>query len=196
MNSAVIGSVILREDHTPCDILGGGIATNAIIVGGNFMIMGMPAYTFIHVVISLVAIASGIVALLGFLSSRRYAFFNGLFLVMTVLTCLTGFGFPFVKLLPSHIVGIITLVFSAVAIFALYRRHLAGNWRWIYVAAAGVALYLNVFVLVFQAFLKVPSLNALAPTQSETPFKLTQVIVLAVFALLTLIGTFRFRPQR
>ena len=158
------------------------------------MILGMPIYTFVHVVISLLAIAAGLVMLCGFLSSRRCPFINAVFLIMTILTCLTGFGFPFVQLLPSHIVGIITLVFSFIAVIALYNRRLAGRWRWIYVVAAGIALYLNVFVLVVQAFQKVPALNALAPTGSEPPFKIVQIVVLAVFALLILIGAVRFRP--
>ena len=93
------------------------------------MVLGMPVYTFVHVLISLVAIAAGLVALYGFFSSRRNSFINAVFLIMTILTCLTGFGFPFVKLLPSHIVGIITLVFSCVAVIALYGRKLAGRWR-------------------------------------------------------------------
>ncbi len=159
------------------------------------MIFGMDTYTFVHVVISLLAILTGLVVLLGLLTSRRFAGWTALFLLLTIATCLTGFGFPFVKLLPSHIVGIITLVFCAIAILALYIRRLAGAWRWIYAAAATAALYLNVFVLIFQAFLKVPALNALAPTQSEPPFKLTQIVALAAFVLLGLIGMWRFRPR-
>ena len=159
------------------------------------MIFGMDTYTFIHVLISLLAILTGFVVMLGLLTSRRFSGWTALFLLLTIATCLTGFGFPFTKLLPSHIVGIITLVFSAIATLALYLRRLAGSWRWIYAAAAAIALYLNVFVLIVQAFQKVPALSALAPTGTEQPFKLTQIVVLAVFSLLTLIGMWRFRPR-
>ncbi len=159
------------------------------------MILGMTTYTFVHVVISLVGIASGLIVLLGLLSSRRFGGCTALFLLATVATCATGFGFPFTQLLPSHIVGVVTLAACSVAILALYIRHLAGAWRWIYVIGAVIALYLNVFVLVVQAFLKVPSLNALAPTQTEGPFKLTQLVVLVIFALLGLIAAFKFHPE-
>ena len=142
------------------------------------------------------AIFAGLVVLLGLLTSNRFAGWTVLFLVMTVATCLTGFGFPFTGLLPSHIVGIITLVFSGVAIVALYFLRLTGAWRSIYAIAAMIALYLNVFVLIAQAFQKVPALNALAPTGSETPFTFTQIVVLAVFALLALIAAVRFRLLR
>ena len=106
---------------------------------------------------------------------------------------MTGFFFPRDYLLPSHIVGIISLVVLAVAILALYVYHLAGSWRWIYVASAVLALYLNIFVGVVQAFLKVPFLKALAPTQTEPPFLITQVVVLALFVVLTVIAAIRFR---
>ncbi len=156
--------------------------------------LGMTAYTFIHVVISLVAIGSGLIVLLGLLTARRFAGWTALFLLMTVATCLTGFGFPFTQLLPSHIVGIITLAACALAVVALYMRHLTGAWRWLYVIGAVIALYLNVFVLIFQAFLKVPALNALAPTQTEGPFKTTQLVALVLFAILGLVAAFKFRP--
>lgn len=159
------------------------------------MIFGMTTYTFVHVVISLIGIISGLVVLIGLLTAHRLRGWTALFLASTVATCLTGFGFPFVQLLPSHIVGVITMVACAGAILALYLRRLAGAWRWIYVISTVIALYLNVFVLIVQAFLKVPALNALAPTQSEPPFKLTQLVVLAIFVLLGIIAAFRFRPE-
>jgi magnesium-transporting ATPase (P-type) len=97
--------------------------------------------------------------------------------------------------MPSHVVGFISLVVLAIAIFARYRRHLAGVWRWIYVVTAMMALYLNVFVGVVQAFEKVPALKALAPTQTEPPFAMTQLAVLALFVLLSIIAALRFRPE-
>src|SRR5438270_12757556 len=136
------------------------------------MILGMTTatYTLIHVLISLVGIASGLVVVFGLLGGKRLDGWTALFLATTVATSVTGFGFPFDHLLPSHKVGILSLVLLTVAILARHAFHLAGAWRWIYVVSAAVALYLNVFVLVVQAFEKVPALKAMAPTQSEPPF--------------------------
>jgi hypothetical protein len=144
------------------------------------MILGMSTatYTLLHVLISLIGIGSGLIVLFGLLTARRLDGLTGVFLATTVLTSVTGFGFPFDHLLPSHKVGIISLVVLAVAIPARYVFHMAGAWRWIYVVGAAMALYLNVFVLVVQAFLKVPSLTALAPTQKEPPFLVAQLVVI------------------
>jgi hypothetical protein len=118
---------------------------------------------------------------------------TALFLATTVLTSVTGFFFPFHKLLPSHIVGIISLVLLAVAIVARYIQHLAGGWRSAYVISAAMALYLNVFVLVVQLFEKVPDLKALAPTQSEPPFLVAQIIVLVLFVVVGIFAVKKFR---
>jgi len=118
--------------------------------------MSTATYTFLHVLISLVGIGSGLVVMFGFLTGKRLDGLTAVFLITTVLTSVSGFGFPFDHLLPSHIVGIISLVILAVAIPARYLFHLAGSWRWIYVIGATTALYLNVFVLVVQSFMKVP----------------------------------------
>jgi hypothetical protein len=150
-------------------------------------------YTIVHVLISLVGIFSGFVVLIGLLTGNRLDGWTQLFLITTIATSVTGFGFPFHDFTPAHAVGVISLVVLAVAIFARYRRHLAGIWRWIYVISAMVALYLNVFVGLVQTFEKVPSLKALAPTQTEPPFAVTQLIVLAVFVLLAIIAAVRFR---
>ena len=130
------------------------------------MILGMSLATFtlVHVILSLIGIFTGVVVLIGMLNSNRLSGLTAVFLATTVLTSATGFLFPFDKLLPSHIVGIISLVVLAIAILALYVFRLAGSWRWIYVGSAVLSLYLNVFVAVVQAFLKVPFLNELAPT--------------------------------
>ncbi|HEY0338981.1 MAG TPA: hypothetical protein VGC70_16680, partial [Burkholderiales bacterium] len=119
---------------------------------------------------------------------------TAVFLVTTVLTSLTGFFFPRDHVLPSHIVGIISLAVLAIAIFALYSRELAGTWRWIYVVGAVLALYLNVFVGVVQSFLKIPTLNALAPMQSEPSFVVAQSVVLAIFFVLGITAVRSFRP--
>ena len=159
------------------------------------MILGMTPFTFVHVVISLIGILSGLVVLFGLIAGKRLDGWTLLFLATTVATSLTGFMFPFHKLLPSHVVGAISLVALSIAILARYSRHLAGGWRRSYVISAVLALYLNVFVLVVQLFEKVPALNALAPTQSEPPFKITQVVVLAVFVVLGIFAAKGFRER-
>jgi hypothetical protein len=159
------------------------------------LIFGTTTFAHVHAVLSLVGIGSGLVALFGMLAGKRLEGWTKLFLATTVLTSVTGFGFPFVHLLPSHKVGIISLIVLAVAIFARYSRHLAGPWRWIYAISAVLALYLNVFVLIVQLFRKVPTLLLSAPTQTEPPFVLTQLVVLVVFVALGIVTALRFRPQ-
>jgi hypothetical protein len=119
-----------------------------------------------------------------------------LFLVTTVLTSMTGFLFPFGQLLPSHIVGIISLVVLAVAILALHVFDLARSWRWIYVAGAVAALYFNVFVLVAQSFQKLPFLEPLAPTQTEPPFLAAQGLLLLIFIALGIMAARSFHPGK
>jgi hypothetical protein len=161
------------------------------------MVLGMSlaTYTFLHVLISLIGIGSGFVVVYGLLTRKRLEAWTKLFLLTTVLTSVTGFGFPFEHLLPSHVLGIISLVVLAIAVPARYVYHLAGSWRWIYVVGAVMALYLNVFVLLVQAFRKVPALNALAPTQKEPPVAIAQVIVLVVFVGLAIVATKRFHIE-
>ena len=154
--------------------------------------MILSAFTLFHVVLSLAGILSGFVVMAGFLSAKRSNGWTGLFLTTTVLTSLTGFLFPFHKFLPSHAVGIVSLVVLVVTIPALYVFHLAGPWRRTYVIGAVIALYLNVFVLVAQLFMKVPALKALVPTQSEPPFLGTQVVVMLIFILLGVFAAKRF----
>jgi len=161
------------------------------------MVWGMPlaTFTFIHVVLSLVGIGTGFVVLSRLLRGRERSGWTAPFLVTTVATSVTGFGFPVDHLLPSHIVGLVSLVVLAVAILARYGLRLRGAWRSIYVICAAVALYLNVFVGVVQAFLKVSALHALAPQQTEPPFLLAQVVVLALFTVLTVLAAKRFRSE-
>jgi hypothetical protein len=159
------------------------------------MIFGMTShtYTVVHVVISLVGILSGLVVLFGLLTGKRLNGWTLLFLATTVATSVTGFGFPFDHFSPPHYVGMISLFVLAVAILARYMFHLAGAWRWLYVVSAVIALYLNVFVGVVQAFQKIPALRALAPKQSEPPFQVVQLVVLVLFVLLAVLATRRFR---
>ena len=156
--------------------------------------MILTAFTLFHVALSLIGIATGLVALYGMLTSRYLAGWTSWFLITTIATSVTGYFFPVHKLLPSHIVGLISLIVLALACFALYKRNLAGGWRLTYVVTAVIALYLNVFVLVVQSFEKVPSLKALAPTQTEPPFKIAQLTVLILFAILGFIAAKKFRP--
>ena len=159
--------------------------------------LSLAAFTLVHVVISLIAIAAGIVVMFGLLGSQRMPGLTAIFLLFTILTSATGFLFPFTALLPSHMVGIVSLVLLAVACVALYGMRLRGAWRPIYVLTALVSLYLNIFVLIIQAFLKVPSLHALAPSvpPSGPVFGVVQGLVL-VFFVIVIIGAWkRFRPM-
>ncbi len=152
-------------------------------------------YTIIHVIISLVGIFTGLVVLLGMLSGKNLDGWTKWFLITTVLTSVTGFFFPFHGFTPAIGVGIISLLVLAVAIYARYPCQLAGHWRWIYVVTAVIALYFNLFVEVVQAFEKVPALKVMAPTQTEPPFKLTQLVVLALFVVLGIVAAIRFRNE-
>jgi hypothetical protein len=158
------------------------------------MILG--AFTLFHVLLSLAGIISGFVVAFGLLTAKRLEGWTAVFLWTTVATSATGFLFPFHRFLPSHALGILSLIVLAVAFYARYTRQLAGAWRRTYAVTAMIALYLNVFVLVAQLFMKVPALKALAPTQSEPPFKMTQLVVLAIFVVLGVFATLRFRNEQ
>src|SRR5881296_43476 len=152
-------------------------------------------YTIIHTLISLAAVFTGLIVLFGMIGGKRLDGWTKWFLISAVLTTATGFFFPFHGVTPAIILGIISLPFLALTISARYAKHLAGSWRWIYVIGAVICLYFNLFVAVVQAFEKIPALHALAPTQTEPPFKLTQLIVLLVSALLAIIAMIRFHPK-
>jgi len=158
--------------------------------------MSLSAFTMLHVIVSLIGIVSGLVVLSGLLGSKIMPGWTALFLLTTILTSATGFLFPFDKLLPSHMIGILSLVLLLIACIALYVMKLAGAWRWIYMLTALIALYLNVFVLVIQSFLKIGPLHALAPSvpPSEPPFAILQGIVLVLFIVAIVTAVRRFRP--
>jgi hypothetical protein len=160
------------------------------------MILGMSLATFTltHVLISIVGIVSGLIVMERFMRNRALGLANTIFLLTTIATSVTGFLFPFTTFTPAHAVGIISLVILAIALFALYAGNLIGPWRWIYGVTAVMALYLNVFVAVVQAFQKVGRLRALAPTQSEPPFALAQGAVFILFVLIGIVTIRRFRP--
>ena len=157
--------------------------------------MSLATYTLLHTLISLVGILTGLIVLFGLLTGKRMDRWTAVFLSTTVATSLTGYGFPVERLLPSHIVGFISLIVLTIAIVARYTFRLRGAWRRIYVVTAALALYLNVFVGIIQAFLNVPALKAIAPKQTEPPFLIAQLTVLALFVVLTTIAAIRFPRQ-
>jgi hypothetical protein len=157
------------------------------------MIFGTAGFTLFHVVVSLIGILSGFVVAFGLVNGKRLSGWTSLFLTTTVATSATGFLFPYHGFKPSYVVGVLSLLALAIAIFALYGRSLAGAWRKTYVVSALLAFYLNVFVLIAQLFMKVPALKALAPTQSEPPFLVSQVVVMLVFIVLGFLASKRFR---
>jgi hypothetical protein len=161
------------------------------------MILGMSTATFtlLHVIISVIGLLSGAVVLIGMWSARRYAGWTAVFLVTTIATSITGFLFHSTSFGPPQIVGVISLVVLAVAVFALYVQHLARSWRWIYVVSALIAFYLNVFVAVVQAFQKVPSLHALAPKGNEPPFVVVQLLVVVAFVVAGIVAVRRYHPS-
>jgi hypothetical protein len=156
------------------------------------MSAGLAAFTLFHVALSLVGIFSGFVVLFALFYARQPTGWTATFLVTTAATSVTGFLFPFHKFLPSHAVGIVSLLVLAVTIPALYFFHLAGRWRRTYAVGSVIALYLNVFVLIAQFFMKIPALRALAPTQSEPPFFVTQVVVMLIFVVFGTLAAKRF----
>ena len=158
--------------------------------------LSLPTFTILHVIISLIGIVAGIFVLFGLLGSNRLPGWTALFLLTTILTSATGFGFPFTALLPSHMIGILSLVLLAIACIALYGMKLSGAWRWIYVVTAMIALYFNIFVLIIQSFLKIPALTALAPGNppSGPVFAVVQGIALVFFVVVIIGAVRRFRP--
>jgi hypothetical protein len=157
------------------------------------MATGLSVLTLVHVAISLIGIVSGLVVTYGLLRSQRMDGLTALFLVTTVATSVTGFLFPFHKLLPSHILGVISLVLLAFAIAGRYAFNLAGAWRRVYSVTAVLSLWLNVFVLIAQLFMKVPALHPLAPTGSEPPFLIAQTVVMIIFIALAVLAAKNFR---
>ena len=154
--------------------------------------MILKIYTALHVVISLLGIVAGFVVMAGMITANPLDGWTAFFLITTVATSVSGFFFPAKSLTPAHVVGVISLVILALAVYARYPAHLAGSWRWIYVATAVGAQYFNVFVLVVQSFQKIPSLKLLAPTQKERPFQLAQGAVLVMFVAWGILAGLKF----
>lgn len=145
------------------------------------MIFNIVTFTLIHTLLSVVGVFAGLVLAGGWIGGKQLERWSVLFLVTTFLTNLSGFGFPFVTLLPGHIIGAISLALLPFVLAARYWKHLAGGWRRVYVVGSLVLLYFNSFILVVQLFKRIPGLIAAAPTQKEPPFIVTQLVVLALF---------------
>jgi hypothetical protein len=157
--------------------------------------MILSVFTLFHVVLSLVGIGSGLVVVYGLLESKRLDRWTVVFLGTTILTSMTGFLFPVRQFMPSHAVGIVSLIFLTFAVLARYRYGLAGGWRRTFAITAVIALYLNVFVLIAQLFMKVPALKVLAPTQTEGPFKISQLAALVIFTVVAISAARKFRVE-
>jgi hypothetical protein len=151
-------------------------------------------FTTVHVLISLIGIGAGFIALGTMIANRWSSGWNTAFFSSTMVTSVSGFLFPIKSLTPGIVIGLISVAILLVALFSLYQRRLAGMWQRVYTISAAFALYLNVFVGVVQAFQKVPSLRAIAPTPSAGAFVATQCVVLLLFAVLTYLAAKRWAP--
>lgn len=158
------------------------------------MVLGLTTFAWIHTILSLVALVAGIVVVKGLLGSRMPGGWTALYLVTAIATSATGFGFPFDRFIDSHYLGAASLVVFALAMLARYAFRLAGAWRWIYAFSMVLGLWFLVVVLIAQAFKKVPALTAMAPTQSEPPFLVVQLVGLAIFGLIAIAAVRKFRP--
>jgi hypothetical protein len=155
--------------------------------------LSLPAFTQLHVFLSLVGILAGFIVIYGMIARRRFPLLTALFLVTTVLTSLTGFLFPFKGVTPGIVIGILSIIVLALAIVARYSRDLAGPWRGTYIITTVVAQFFNFLVLIVQSFEKVPSLHAMAPTQTEAPFRIAQLATLLLFVILGILAYRNFR---
>jgi hypothetical protein len=187
----------MRPDQDTAGNLPSGVVPFQIEIlkEATFMVFGMSlaTYTLIHVIISLIGIGSGLIVLFGMFGGKRLDGMTALFLATTVLTSLTGYGFPFEHVTPGIILGILSLVVLAIAVTARYSFRMAGKWRAIYVVTAVIALYFNCFVLIAQSFQKVPALHALAPKGNEPPFAIAQGILLVLFLVAGTLAVKKFR---
>jgi hypothetical protein len=154
----------------------------------------MSTFTWVHTALSVAALVAGLVVVIGLFSSRTLRVWSIFFLVTAIATSVTGFGFPFQSFGASHWIGVISLVVLALAVLARYVLNYTGVWRWLYAVCMVVGFYFLVFVLIAQAFKKVPSLAALAPTLSEPPFAIAQVVVLLIFVGIALATARKFHP--
>ena len=166
----------------------------AVLAAGEKMILGVTPLTLVHVLLSLVGILSGFLAIFGMMAGKRLDGINAIFLTTTVLTSLTGFLFPITRVTPGIVIGAISLLILAIALFARYSKGMNGAWRTIYVVTAVIAQFFNVLVLIAQSFTKIPALRAMAPTGEESIVKIVQVSALAVCIVLGVIAGKNFKP--
>jgi hypothetical protein len=151
--------------------------------------------TIVHVAISLIGIGAGFVVMWGLLVSKCLNTWTAIFLAATTATSGTGFFFPIDGITPALALGILSLIVLTPALAARYYYDLVGPWRRTYVITAMIGQYFNVFVLIAQTFQKIPALQELAPTQTELPFALTQLVTLALFIAYTTLAAVRFPPE-
>ena len=156
---------------------------------------GLAAFTLFHTALSLVQLVSGIVVVIALVGSRNGGPWLWIYLVSAIATSVTGFGFPVDKFLPSHAFGIISLILLLLVILARYTFHLAGAWRWVYAVGLVITVYLDAFVAIVQAFLKIPALHALAPAGSEPPFAIAQGVLFVIFVVLAIMAARKFHPR-
>jgi hypothetical protein len=160
------------------------------------MILGMSTglFTAIHVILSLVGIATGFAVIFGMIGGKKLPSWTAWFMITNLLTDVTGFLFPFKGITPGIILGVLSLVALLLAFLGYYVLRLSGTWRARYVVCAALALYFNVFVLIVQSFEKISALKAIAPTQAAPPFAIAQLCALGLMVLLTIMALRRFKP--
>ena len=158
------------------------------------MTYGLTTFAWVHTILSLVGLVSGLVVLIGLLGSKKLGGWTALFLLSAVATSVTGFGFPFDSFQDSHWIGAVSLAVLVVAILARYVFRFAGAWRWIYAVSVVIGVYFLAFITIAQLFKKVPALAAMAPTLSEPPFAITQLAATAIFVVLAIAAAIKFRP--
>ena len=154
----------------------------------------MSTFTWVHTALSVAALIAGLIVVIGLFTSKTLGGWTAIFLATAIATSATGFGFPFKSFGASHWIGVISLVVLVLAVLARYVFHYAGAWRWLYAVCTVVAFYFLVFVLIAQAFKKVPALAALAPTLSEPPFAIAQVVAMVIFVVIAVATARKFRP--
>ena len=158
--------------------------------------MAMSIYLSLHAMLGLLGIGFGVAVMVRFFAGKRLNRLPALFFAVTLMGIFTGFGFPFDRLLTTHIVGILLLLVLVVTIPAYCMFSLAAAWRRIFVVGSSTVLYLNLVVLILHLFLKFPAIRALTLTHKGTAFLIAQLIVLALFVVFTTLATMKFYPEQ
>jgi hypothetical protein len=155
---------------------------------------GVSILTMVHVGLSLIGIAAGFLVIFQMIGGKTLGGLNATFLTTTILTSVTGFFFPITKVTPGLVIGGISLLVLAIALFALYSKKLASGWRTVYVVTAVIAQFFNVLVLIVQSFMKIGVLHAMAPTGEEPVVKIVQVCALVLLIALGIAAGRKFHP--